>query len=77
MIRAEPKATNGLNNGDIDFLKQLLLNRSIEDGDEVCKSSKFYFLSEGFAEYNNGYTSITPKGLSEAKKVKLPKRVGI
>ncbi len=63
MIRKEPKASNGWNNGDLDTAFQLFACGMVWDGNLTSKGSRDHFVQNGYAVRSNGMQSLTGKGV--------------
>lgn len=63
MIRREPKASNGWNNGDIDVALQLFSCGMVWDGNLASKESRSHFVANGYAVRAEGMQSLTGKGV--------------
>lgn len=62
MIRPEPKASNGYNNGDIDEAVLLFQHPAVADGNHPSKASRDYLIEAGYATSINGLTMLTGRG---------------
>ena len=62
MIRKEPRASNGWNNGDLDVAFQLFQDGLVWDGNVCSKEGRDHFISHGYAIRAEGYTALTGKG---------------
>jgi hypothetical protein len=62
IIREEPQASNGWNNGDLDVCKQLFSCGMVWDGNLVSKDSRDHLVRNGFAVRHDGMQSLTGKG---------------
>lgn len=63
MIRLCDRSQNGYNSGDLDTAFTLLRCGQVSDGSLPSKSSRSYFVKNGYAVAHEGYTSLTGKGL--------------
>ena len=48
-------------------LWNIYIHGRVWDGDVISKKTKYELIKQGLAECKNGYTSLTPKGLSLLK----------
>jgi hypothetical protein len=62
-IRKEPRASNGVNNGDLDVAFQLFSCGMVWDGNLSSKTSRDHLVSEGYAVRYNGMQALTGKGI--------------
>lgn len=62
-IRKEPRARNGMNNGDLDVALQLFSCGMVWDGNLVSKESRDHFVREGYAVRHGGMQALTGKGV--------------
>jgi len=62
MIRREPRARNGWNNGDLDVAFQLFESGMVWDGNLTSKSSRDHLVANGFAVRSEGMQSLTGRG---------------
>ena len=62
IIRREPRASNGWNNGDIDVAMQLFQCGMVWDGNLASKSSRDHLVAEGYAVRREGMQALTGKG---------------
>jgi hypothetical protein len=62
IIRREPRASNGWNNGDLDVAFQLFSCGMVWDGNLSSKSSRSYLVQQGYAVQREGFTALTGKG---------------
>ena len=62
-IRKEPRARNGMNNGDIDVAFQLFSCGMVWDGNVCSKDSRDHLVSEGYAVRHSGMQAMTGKGV--------------
>ena len=63
MIRREPRASNGWNNGDLDVAFQLFACGMVWDGNLASKSSRSHLVEHGYAVHAHGYQTLTGKGV--------------
>lgn len=61
IIRREPKASNGWNNGDIDVARQLF-DKAVWDGDLCSKESRDHLVRNGYAFRSDGFQMLTESG---------------
>lgn len=62
MIRREPRASNGWNNGDLDVAFQLFESGMVWDGNLASKSSRDHLVAHGYAVRHGGMQSLTGRG---------------
>lgn len=62
IIRKEPKASNGRNNGDLDVAFQLFSIGMVWDGNLASKESRDYLVAQGFACRKEGMNALTGRG---------------
>ncbi len=63
MIRREPRAKNGWDNGDIDVAFQLFSCGMVWDGNLTSKQSRDHFVRNGYAVSHGGMQSLTGRGI--------------
>jgi hypothetical protein len=63
LIRREPRASNGWNNGDLDVAMQLFACGMVWDGNLASKSSRDHLVANGFAVCSGGMQSLTGRGV--------------
>ncbi len=63
LIRREPRASCGWNNGDLDVAYQLLTCGMVWDGNLVSKDSRNHLVEHGYAVQHNGMQALTGKGV--------------
>lgn len=63
LIRREPRASNGWNNGDLDVAYQLLTCGMVWDGNLVSKDSRNHLVANGYAVRHDGMQSLTGRGV--------------
>lgn len=63
MIRREPRASNGWNNGDLDVAFQLFASGMVWDGNLVSKESRSHLVRNGYAVRHAGMQSLTGRGV--------------
>lgn len=62
IIRDEPKARNGKNNGDLDVAFQLFSCGMVWDGNVASKSSRDHLVAGGYAVRHEGMQALTGRG---------------
>ena len=62
LIRKEPRARHGWNNGDLDVAFQLFACGMVWDGALVSKESRDHLVREGYAVRRDGLQALTGKG---------------
>lgn len=63
MIRREPRASNGWNNGDLDVAIQLFACGMVWDGNLASKSSRDHLVANGYAVRHGGMQALTGRGV--------------
>ena len=63
MIRREPRASNGWNNGDLDVAFQLFACGMVWDGNLASKGSRSHLVEHGYAVRCSGFQALTGKGV--------------
>lgn len=63
LIRKEPRASNGWNNGDLDVAFQLLTRGMVHDGCVVSKEPRDHLVAGGYAVRHGGMQAMTGKGV--------------
>jgi hypothetical protein len=63
MIRRNPKAKGGWDNGDIDAAFQLFSCGMVWDGNLTSKSSRDHLVRNGYAVSHDGMQSLTGRGV--------------
>ena len=63
MIRREPRASNGFNNGDLDVAFQLFACGMVWDGALSSKESRDHFVANGYAVRRSGVQAMTGRGV--------------
>lgn len=62
MIRREPRASNGWNNGDLDVAQQLFACGMVWDGNLASKASRDHLVANGYAVRAGGMQALTGRG---------------
>ena len=62
MIRREPRASNGWNNGDLDVAFQLFACGMVWDGNLTSKTSRDHLVRNGYAVRHEGMQTLTGRG---------------
>lgn len=63
LVRKEPRARNGRNNGDIDVAFQLFSCGMVWDGNLASKESRAHLVRSGYAVQREGMTAMTGRGV--------------